>query len=215
MIATLRARLAMTARLVRERRVQDARLLWAFATVPRHRFVPAHLAAVAYTPDALQLDVDQTVTCPDFVAIMVSALRLRPGDRVLEVGTGTGYQAAILARMGARVTTVEVRPHLHAQARRHLRRCGLDVDTRCADGAEGAADAGPFDGIVVGCAASRIPQALLDQLAMGGRLVAPEGDPDRLQTLVVVTRTAHGFVREPLRAAWFVPLQRATAVGEC
>lgn len=221
-MAVLRARLGMVARLLREERVEDLPLLWALLRVPRHRFVPPELEALAYSPDALELSPahgGQTVTCPDFVSMMITAVGVRPGARVLEVGTGTGYQAALLAAMGAQVTSVEVRPEAHALARRfHTRahgrrpwRADRRVELRLADGFAGAPDRAPFDAIIVGCAVEPIPEALLDQLAVGGRLVAPEGDPDRIQTLVRVERTAGGFEKTELRAAWFVPMVRADA----
>ena len=139
----------------------------------------------------------QTLTCPDFVAMMSAALHLRPGARALEVGTGTGCQAAILAACGAKVTSVEIRPSLHELARAAHARAGVrGVELRLGDGAAGAADNGPFDAILIACAAEQIPPALLDQLAMGGRLVAPEGAGDRLQTLVMVERRPEELVRQ-------------------
>lgn len=202
------ARLRMVARLLREGRIAYPRLLHAFLTTPRHLFVPPELAAAAYGPEALEIAEEQTLTCPDFVAMMTALIRPRPGHRVLEVGTGTGYQAAILAAHGAQVTSIEVLPTLHAMARAaHTRAKVRGVDLRLGDGALGAPDQAPFDGIVVACAADPIPPALLDQLAVGGRLVAPEGPADRVQTLVLIERTPTGFTREALRGAWFVPLR--------
>lgn len=199
-IALLRARLV--ARLWRDGRLGTPRRAWAFASVPRHRFAPGHPPEAAWSVDALPTVDGQTLTCPTFVALMTQLADVRPGARVLEVGTGTGYQAAILRALGARVTTVEVRPSLAAMARANL----PDVDVRVGDGALGAPDAAPFDAILLGCAPERIPHALLDQLRVGGRLVAPEGGEHVLQQLVVIERTPDGWAREVVRAAWFVPM---------
>lgn len=202
-----RARLAMMARLLRERRLEHPRQALAFLRVRRHEFVPAELRDSCYGPDALELEVGQTVTCPEFVAQMTGLLHLRPGARVLEVGTGTGYQAAILAAMGAQVVSIELRPALYELARRHMRDAKVKgVELRLGDGALGAPDLAPFDGVVMGCAPEVVPPALLEQLTVGGRLVAPVGPEDRLQTLTVVHRTAKGFERRAVRAAWFVPM---------
>lgn len=194
----------------RERRLFGPRHALAFLTVPRHAFVPADQRAQAYDPGVLLTEEEQTLSSADQVALMTGLLDVRPGDRVLEVGTGTGYQAALLAAMGARVTTVEIRPSLHLAAVHNLTATGFSqVDARLGDGSLGAPDRGPFDGIVLGCVPERIPKALLDQLAVGGRLVGPEGDPDRIQTLVRITRTPAGYERTPIRPAWFVPLVHA------
>lgn len=210
----LGARLRMVARLWREGRLAGVRHAWAFATVPRHRFVPAHDVDRAYGAAAIALIDGQTITCPEFVAQMTAELAVRPGASVLEIGTGTGYQAAILAALGATVTTVEIRPAIHAIAARNLAGVsGGRVRALLADGAEGAADGGPFDGIILGCAAEQIAPSLLQQLAEGGTLVYPEGPEDRIQTLVVMRRTAQGITRRELRAAWFVPMVREAAVG--
>ncbi len=205
----LRARLSMVARLLRGGRIEDWTVLGAFLRVPRHAFVPPELARAAHGPVALDQPWGQPITCPEFVATMVTAARVGPGSRVLEVGTGTGYQAAILARCGAEVVSIEVRDTIHAQAARihaELQTPGLEL--RLGDGAFGAPDRAPFDAIVLGCAVEPLPPALLAQLAPGGRVVFPEGDGhnDRLQTLVVLENTPRGLVREALRAAWFVPL---------
>ncbi len=196
----------MVARLIRERRVSELRLAGVMLRVRRHRFVPPELELACYEPYAHELIDGQTLTCPDFVAQMVSLLELRPGDCVLEVGSGTGYQSAVLNAMGATVTTIEILPSLHQSARENLARRHIRVDARLGDGALGAPDRAPFDAILVACAAFEVPPALLEQLAIGGRLVAPVGDPSRLQTLTRIRRTCSGLTQERIRAAWFVPM---------
>jgi protein-L-isoaspartate(D-aspartate) O-methyltransferase len=204
-------RLRDRARLVRwlrsEGRLVDARHAAAFLRVPRHLFVPELEVDRAYEPGVVEIGDEQTMTSADFVAHMTGLLRVRPGSRVLEVGTGTGYQTAILAAMGATVTSIEVRARLHAVAcANHARFPVGAVELRLGDGALGAPDRGPFDGIVLGCVPERIPDALIDQLAPGGRLVGPEGPADRVQTLVVLERTPTGLERAEVRGAWFVPM---------
>jgi protein-L-isoaspartate(D-aspartate) O-methyltransferase len=207
---TALARLRMVARLWRERRLSGIRHAWAFARVPRHRFVPVELEGQAYGPAPIELFDGQTITCPEFVAQMSGALQVRTGSRVLEVGTGTGYQAAILHALGARVTTFEIRPAIHALACRNLAgRIGTTLQVRLGDGATQFDRTTPFDGIVLGCATEQVPPTLLEQLAEGGQLVYPEGAEDRIQTLVVLRRWRGGIERRELRAAWFVPLVHA------
>lgn len=216
-MAWLRARLGMVRRLLVERRIEGWRVLRAFLRVPREAFVPPELARDSFGPAALPLPWGQPLTCPELVATMVTAAAVGPGDRVLEVGTGTGYQAAVLAACGAEVVSVEVRPELHQAARRCLAAAGVrGVELRLGDGAEGAPDLAPFDAIVLGCAIEPVPAALLVQLAPGGRLVYPEGDgtSEALQTLVVLRKTAAGLEREALRAAWFVPMVAPRTLGE-
>lgn len=197
----------MLARLVRGRRVHSLRLAKVMARVPRHHFAPNAPLDEVYGADAVEVLEGQTLTCPEFVAQMTQLLRVRKGDRVLDVGSGTGYQAAILAKLGCQVVSIEVRPALHALARRNLQRAGIDsVELRLGDGALGAPERGPFRGIIAACASETLPPALLDQLAVGGRLVCPVGAEDRVQTLVVATRHPHGVDIERVRGAWFVPM---------
>ena len=196
----------MVARLLREKRIEDPRLMWVFLRVRRHRFVPQHLRMTCYQPYAHDTVDGQTLTCPDFVAQMVSLLALKKTDNVLEVGTGTGFQTAILNAMAGSVTTIEVLASLHEQAKANLARRHTRVQVRLGDGATGAPDRAPFDAIVLGCATEVVPDALLDQLAVGGRLVAPVGDPARVQALTVIRKTAAGLERRKVRAAWFVPM---------
>lgn len=141
---------------------------------------------------------------------MTELLDVAPGSRVLDVGTGTGYQAAVLAQLGCDVTSVEILESMHHFGAQNLRRAGYHVDLRLADGAIGAPDRAPFDAIIAACSPHEYPRTLLEHLRIGGVLVGPEGDPDRIQTLVRYRRTRMGFDRDEIRAAWFVPMTRHT-----
>ncbi len=198
----------MVARLVRDGRVRDPRLALAFLRVRRHLFVPTSMADQAYDVDALEVMDGQTITCPGYVAQMTSLLEVGPGARVLDIGTGTGYQAAILSALGCKVVSIEIRKTLHEFGRANLQRAGFnDVVLIHGDGALGAPEHGPFDAIVLACAPEELPKSLLDQLILGGRMVGPEGRVDALQTLVRLTKTQAGHDSERIRGAWFVPME--------
>lgn len=188
------------------RGIHDPNVIRAMSTVPRHRFVPRDLQAAAYLDRPLPLDRGQTISQPYIVALMAELGRINPGDRVLDVGTGSGYQAAVLAEMGAEVWSIELLPELTAQARQHLTEAGYTVQLRTADGKEGWPEAAPFDAILVAAAAARVPPRLLEQLRPGGRLVLPVGD-DLHQELLVLERTSWGeFRRQSVTEVRFVPL---------
>ena len=208
----LRARAGLVRRLHRAGRLVSPRHAIAFGRVPRHVFVPPGCEHLAYEPGAFEVHDDQTMTSAEVVALMTGLLGVRPGARVLEVGTGTGYQAAILAAMGARVTSVEVRAPIHEMA---VTNCGrlpwINVDLRLGNGSLGLQATEQFDGTILGCVPETIPQALIDQLAPGGRLVGPEGPVDCVQTLVVLERTPTGIERTEVRTAWFVPMVPASS----
>jgi protein-L-isoaspartate(D-aspartate) O-methyltransferase len=178
----------MVAQQLERRGIRDKRVLEAMASVPREAFVPGVPASLAYDDRALPIDAGQTISQPYMVARMTELLELEPGDHILEVGTGSGYQAAVLARLGAHVTTIERHADLADTAREHLAQQGIrDVDLRVGDGSQGAPDGAPWDGIVVTAAAPAIPDALREQLAVGARLVIPVG-PRYQQDLIVVER---------------------------
>lgn len=171
--------------------IKDERVLAAMGRTPRHRFVPADLRAVAYADTPLPLGLGQTISQPTVVAMMTELARVEPGDRVLEVGTGSGYQAAVLAECGAEVYSVEILPELGERARELLQELGYrTVHVRIEDGYRGWPEYAPFQAIVVTAAPPKVPPTLLEQLAPGGRLVVPEGE--HVQTLTVYRRTETG-----------------------
>lgn len=190
-----------------QRGVTDARVLDAFRKVPRELFVPEFLREQAYSDRALPIGAGQTISQPYIVALSVQALGLQPTDRVLEVGTGSGYCAAILSQLAAPIYTIERQPVLLEIAQRNLLRAGVDrVRLFLGDGSLGLPEAAPFDAIVVAASAPHIPASLLSQLRPGGRLVIPVGT-DEHQHLSRVTRKDHvEFVEEKLCDVLFVPL---------
>ncbi len=190
------------------RGVADPRVLDALATVPREAFVPAELQDQAFEDRPLPLGHGQTISQPYIVAFMAEALDLGPWDRILDVGAGCGYAAAVLAKLGAQVHALELEPELAAQAEANLRSAGFGfVHLRCGDGSAGWPEAGPFDAIHVGCAAAEVPPALLDQLAEGGRLVLPVGEPYGSQWLVRLRKRGGVLSREDLLPVAFVPMR--------
>lgn len=194
--------------LIRTRGVTDAAVLAALDSVPRHLFVPPAERARAYEDRPLPIGSGQTISQPYMVALMTSLLELRPGAKVLEIGTGSGYQAAILSRVAAEVYTMEIRPPLAERARRTLADLGYrNVHVRNGDGFQGWPDAAPFDGIIVTAAPPSVPDPLLRQLKTGGRLVIPVGGRNSLQSLLVLTkRPDGGFDRSNVMPVFFVPM---------
>jgi protein-L-isoaspartate(D-aspartate) O-methyltransferase len=193
----------------------EPRVVEALVSVPRDRFVPAAQRDRAWEDHALGIGHGQTISQPFVVATMVQAADVRPGDRVLDVGAGSGYQAAVLAACGAEVHAVERIPALAAGARAVLAGLGLAVDLRVGDGTQGVADLAPFDAILVAAATATVPPALLAQLREprpsrpGGRLVLPLGPSSARfgsQELIVVTRSGEGYARRKLLDVVFVPL---------
>ncbi len=188
------------------RGVSDPRVLEAMRRVPRHLFVRGHLERKAYGDHALPIEGGQTISQPYVVARMTELLAVAPEHKVLEIGTGSGYQTAILARLARWVYSLERVPELARRAIARLREMGVDnVKIQVFDGSIGWAEAAPFDRILVTAAAPRVPEPLLDQLAEGGRLLVPEGDR-RLQRLVLYEKTARRVRREEGEEVAFVPL---------
>lgn len=200
-------RATMVATQIAARGITSAPVLEAMASVPRHRFVPPDCAHLAYDDRPLPIGLAQTISQPYMVACMTELLDLNPGDRVLEIGTGSGYQTAILARLCARVVTVERLPELHERAQECLRGLGCtNVVAICGDGTLGHAGGAPYDAILITAGSPRIPPALLEQLAEGGRLLCPVGNRAH-QRLTKVTRQGNALVREVYTECLFVPLR--------
>jgi len=197
-------RAAMVREQLEGRDVSDAAVLRAMRAVPRHRFVPEAHRARAYEDQPLPIGHDQTISQPYIVALMTQLAELERGDRVLEIGTGSGYQAAVLAELGADVWSIEIVRPLGERARRTLDALGYDVHVRLGDGYAGWPERAPFDVVLLTAAPPEIPQPLLDQLAVGGRLIAPVGRG--IQQLVVITRTEDGFDRRQTIPVRFVPM---------
>lgn len=201
-----RDRERMVAEQLEARGIQDPRVLEAMRRVPRHLFVEASLQERAYDDNPLPIGERQTISQPYMVAIMTEALGVRPGARLLEVGTGSGYQAAVLAELGAHVITLERIPLLAERARRILRALGYEnVRVEVADGTLGWAADAPYDGILVAAGAPGIPRPLVQQLGEAGCLVLPMGEDD-LQSLVRLRRGPGGLVEEYLGECRFVKL---------
>jgi protein-L-isoaspartate(D-aspartate) O-methyltransferase len=193
---------------IRER--ADPRILRAIGEVPRHLFVPRSQRFFAYQDEALPIGEDQTISQPSLVALMTHLLRPKANDVMLEVGTGSGYQAALLSRLVRHVYTIEIVEPLALQAARRLPDLGhANVTVRHGDGYAGWPEHAPFDGIIVTAGAPHVPKPLLDQLKPGGRMVIPVGPADSIQQLKLITKDSRGRAREeviiPVR---FVPLTR-------
>jgi protein-L-isoaspartate(D-aspartate) O-methyltransferase len=193
---------------LRARGISDERVLAAMASLPRERFVPDERRTIAYADEALPIPAGQTISQPWVVARMTELLAPRVGDRVLDIGTGSGYQAAILALLGARVVSIERQPELAESARARLTEMGFDdrVEVRLGDGSLGDPAGAPWDGILVAAAAPAIPKSLREQLSPdGGRLVIPVGDRRR-QDLLLVVRRGDTWDERNDGAVVFVPL---------
>lgn len=202
-----RARQQMVERQLKARDITDAAVLRAMTRVPRHRFVSSALASHAYADRALPIDEGQTISQPYIVALMTQLLELGGPEKVLEVGTGSGYQAAVLAEVVARVYTIEILPGLATSAAARLRALGYSrVAVRTGDGYQGWPEAAPFDAIVVTAGATHIPEPLVAQLAEGGRLVIPVGESAGAQELIQGRKIGGRLVTRVVVPVRFVPL---------
>ena len=200
------ARRAMVRAQIEARGIRNPEVLRAMGVVPRHRFVPPEREADAYGDHPVPLAFGQSVSQPYMVATLMEEARVQSGSRVLDVGTGSGYQAAVAAELGAEVTSVERIPRLAAHAERVLTSLGYALSVHVSDGRRGWPDHAPYDAILVAAAAPRIPEPLIDQLAIEGRLLMPVGD-EHHQELVMLHRMPWGEVRRTtLMRVLFVPL---------
>ncbi|MFZ0964087.1 MAG: protein-L-isoaspartate(D-aspartate) O-methyltransferase [Terriglobia bacterium] len=191
---------------LRQRGIHDERVLEAMRSVPRHEFVPPELVDAAYDDRPLPIGERETISQPYMVAAVTQAAQVAPGDRALEIGGGSGYQAAILAHLGATVCTVEINPQLAEKARERLERLGYTrVEVFAGDGSEGLAARAPYDVILVSAAAPRVSPVLLGQMAEGARLVAPVGSL-RYQELLLLSKQGGQIITHHLDPCQFVPL---------
>ena len=200
-------RARMVAHLRDHYKIADLRVLEAMNQVPRHAFVPEALKAQAYKDNALPISSGQTISQPFIVARMTELLELKGRERVLEIGSGSGYQTAVLATLARKVFAVERIPTLHAEAKQKLMQVGYrNISYRCDDGTNGWEVYAPFDAILVAAGGPEIPRPLIDQLEVGGRMVIPIGQDQKSQTLIRVTRDENGFQSQNFGPCAFVPL---------
>jgi protein-L-isoaspartate(D-aspartate) O-methyltransferase len=206
----------MVRRQIADRGIRGARLLDAFRAVPRELFVPEKMREFAYEDGPLPIEAEQTISQPYIVAAMIDAAEISPGDKVLEIGAGSGYAAAVMSRIAAEVIAIERHSELAGLARSRMAQLGYDnVRIVEGDGSEGLPDEAPFEAILAAASGSHVPQALLDQLATGGILVMPIGEPNAVQNLVKVTRRgAEEFEERDLGQVRFVPLIGAQGWAE-
>lgn len=191
--------------LLRSKGIKDEKVLHAMMKVERHRFVMPTFINSSYLDQALPIASGQTISQPYTVAFMSQALEVKESAKVLEIGTGSGYQAAVLAEMGCRVFTIERHMPLHLESRKLLQSLGYRIATRSGDGTVGWSEFAPYDGIIVTAAAPSVPDPLLRQLADGGRLVIPVGGPSE-QSIRVVTRVGDEYQQKDVEGFKFVPL---------
>lgn len=204
-----RERQLMVEKQIKQRGVVDPQLLDAMLKVPRHLFVPENLVSLAYSDTPLPIGYGQTISQPYIVALMTDSLKVEEGFKVLEIGTGSGYQAAVLAEIGCQVFTVEVIKILADTAQERLKSLGYpEINVRWGDGYFGWKEEAPFDSIIVTCAIDHVPPPLIEQLKEGGKMVIPVGPPYSLQTLWLFTKEKDQLTSENLGGVIFVPLLR-------
>jgi protein-L-isoaspartate(D-aspartate) O-methyltransferase len=187
--------------------ISDKRVLAAMAKVPRHEFVLPRLKSQAYINQALPIDESQTISQPYVVALMTQSIMLKPGDKVLEIGTGSGYQAAVLAEIADEVYSIEIIKNLADKAGKTLKRLGYkNVKVKYGDGYRGWKKFAPFDAIIITAAAPVIPQPLIDQLKVGGRMVLPVDNDSSYQNLILMTKKKDGLNKKFIAGVRFVPM---------
>jgi protein-L-isoaspartate(D-aspartate) O-methyltransferase len=188
------------------RGIADARVLQAIGSIPREEFIPPALYTRAYEDSALPIDNRQTISQPYTVALMTQLLGVRPGVKILEIGTGSGYQAAVLAVLGAQVVSIERHALLSQKARTVLQRLGFHVTCRIGDGTIGYREGGPYDGIIITAGAPDVPEPLARQLAIGGKMIVPIGSLEEQRLYTVVRTGDEAWKAEDVGPAKFVPL---------
>jgi protein-L-isoaspartate(D-aspartate) O-methyltransferase len=209
------ARQAMVESQIQSRGISNEAILAAMTNVPRHEFVTADYLDQAYADHPLPIGYGQTISQPFIVALMTELVDLQPGERVLEIGTGSGYQAAILAQLTDQVYTIEIIPELAVQAQTTFKRLGYDqITAKQADGYWGWEEYAPFDAIVVTAAPDHVPQPLVNQLAEGGHMVIPIGPPGGYQSLWVLERQDNQIFRHNWGDVSFVPFTRSEGVAQ-
>jgi protein-L-isoaspartate(D-aspartate) O-methyltransferase len=202
----IRARSDMVRTQIIARGIIDTVVISAMTTIPRHEFVPREYQHMAYNDFPLPIGAGQTISQPYIVALMTEKLGLKPTDRVLEIGTGSGYQAAVLAMICKEVYSIEIVPVLAENASRLLKELDYDnVHVRCGDGFLGWPEAAPFDAVIITCAPQTVPEPLIEQLAQGGRLIVPLGDD--FQMLTLFKKSGDELEREELIPVRFVPMK--------
>jgi protein-L-isoaspartate(D-aspartate) O-methyltransferase len=198
-------RISMVQDQIERRGIHDAKVLQAMRKVPRHKFVPDHLRKYAYADEPLPIGEDQTISQPYIVAYMTEKLEIEPGDKVLEIGTGSGYQAAVLAELTDSVFTIEIVDVLARRAEKTLKDLDYEnIYVKSGDGYKGWPEHAPFDAIIITAAPTKIPQPLADQLRIGGRMILPLGDFS--QDLVLIQKNALGITQQTLLPVRFVPM---------
>jgi protein-L-isoaspartate(D-aspartate) O-methyltransferase len=203
----LQRRLEMVSRQIAARGIRDRDVLEAMRAVPRHLFVPESLQERAYADSPLPIEAGQTISQPYIVALMTELLELEPQQKILEIGTGSGYQAAVLSELVDQVFSIEIKEVLHRQATERLQELGFDnVRTRHADGYFGWPEEAPFDGIMITASVDHVPPPLLEQLVDGGKIVLPLGHPFSFQNLVVVTKDGQDVRLRQVTGVLFVPM---------
>lgn len=197
---------------IRSRGVKSQRVLEAMRTVPRHLFVPERVAQLAYSDRPLTIGHDQTISQPFIVAFMTDNLDVKPGEKVLEIGSGSGYQAAVLAEMGVEVWTIEIVPELAEMAEENLKKAGYDdVNVKCGDGYKGWPEEAPFDAVIITAAPESIPDALVEQLKVGGTMILPVGPVNSVQSLKKIIKKEDGIKQNTLIPVRFVPMVKPSS----
>ncbi len=205
--ARAKARRQMVEHDLRTRGIEDASVLKAMQQVPRHLFVPENRRRLAYGDFPLPIGKKQTISQPYIVAFMTQSLNLKKTDKILEIGTGSGYQAAVLAEIVARVYTIEIIPSLAKKAAGLLQSLAYtNIEVKAGDGFFGWPEAAPFDAIILTCSAEKIPQALIDQLKEGGRIILPLGRRNAIQSLILATKRSGKLDKEKILPVRFVPM---------